>query len=506
MTLALSPSFVLSLDLALGIHVAPATDAASPRRARSFVTPWTVSAVRTWRHTAAWTVRGAVGHRTVYGLSLARGFVGMYASLQRRNKTFALPYADCERRQRELRLPYSERAAYRVTRRAAYALTEARRAGFQAGYAITETNPHAVRQIAAWAVLDGYRLQAVNNLPELIWHDRAVRLLQATLSCDEDSPVWIGRLTLADLSDYAAIGLGETLDLHLGSERFVFIVDGKMLSRPGVGEARGELSVVSPLARYEAPFAATVRYAVTGAISAQAAVTALIGPVDWQLPDWTISAGRLTFAEVTPLTAARNLVAAIGGIIESTPAGEAVCRARHPVSVPDYGTAAVAHALFDSDVLSVVAHVAPSRGFNRVTVANEDGAASAANDRIEYVPEETDPHRGQVRAYLAPPRAVLLTHTGHPETVITDVGDVVRPESELLEFVAGTATTRYPVTRVVSAVWQHADLGAIGASGTQLQAATPGYSLLRLTYLTTARTWSVSLARDETVQFVLIDA
>ena len=63
MTLALSPSFVLSLDLALGIHVAPATEAASPRRARSFVTLWTVSAVRTWRHTAAWTVRGAVGHR-----------------------------------------------------------------------------------------------------------------------------------------------------------------------------------------------------------------------------------------------------------------------------------------------------------------------------------------------------------------------------------------------------------------------------------------------------------
>ena len=504
MTLDLSPSFALSLDLAIGIQVAAET---APRRlARGFVMPWAVNSLRIGRHRADWTVRGAVGHRAVYGVCLARRFVGPYASLRRLSRPLVLPYAERSRRQRGLRLPYGERTVRRITVRTTYGLTRARVAGCQLAYALTAVNPRSVRFVASWAVLEGYRLQAVDNLPELLWNERAIRLLQATLSCDEDSPVWIGRLMLANLTDYAAIGLGETLALILGSERFVLIVDGKMLSRATVGEARAELSVVSPLARCEAPFAAPVSYAVTGAVSARAAVTALIGPVDWQLPDWMIPAGRLTFAEVTPLTAARNLVAAVGGIIESTPAGDPVCRARHPVSVPDYNTARVAHALFDSDVLSVITHAAPSRGFNRVTVANEDGAASAASDRIEYVPEEADPHRGQVRAYLDPHRAVTLTHSGHPETVITAMGDVLRQESELLEFIAGVAATRYPVLMVVSAVWQHADLGAISASGTQLQAVTPGYSLVQLTYLTTARTWQVALARDEAVQFVLIDA
>ena len=504
MTLGLSPSLALSLELTLGICVSSET--AAPQRGRTFVTPWTVSAVRTWRHTAEWTVRGAFGHRAVYSLYLARAFVGPYASLQRLTRPLVLPYAERTGRQSSLSVAYGERTPRRFTRRAPYALTCARVAGFQASYAITAVNPRGVRLAAAWAVLDGYRLQAVHNLPELVWNQRSIRLLQATLSCDEDSPVWIGRLVIAELADYAAIGIGATLSLELGSERFVLLVDGKMLSRSAVGEARGELSVVSPLARHEAPFTAAVSYSVTGAISARAAVTALIDPVIWQLPDWTIPAGRLTFAEVTPLTAARNLVAAIGGIIESTPAGEAVCRARHPVRVPDYGTATVDQALFDSDVLSVVAHVAPSRGFNRVTVANEDGAASTANDQIEVVPDATDPHRALVRAYPDPVRAVVLTHTGHPETVITAQGRLVRPENELLEFVAGTATARYPVTSVVSAVWQHADLGELTARGCQLQAAIAGYSLVRLTYLTTAATWQVALARDETVQFVLIDA
>jgi hypothetical protein len=35
---------------------------------------------------------------------------------------------------------------------------------------------------------------------------------------------------------------------------------------------------------------------------------------------------------------------------------------------------------------------------------------------------------------------------------------------------------------------------------------TAGYSLLRFTYTTTSIDWRVALARDEEVQFVLIDA
>ena len=55
------------------------------------------------------------------------------------------------------------------------------------------------------------------------------------------------------------------------------------------------------------------------------------------------TAGRLMLEGATPLAAARNVVAAIGGIVESNPDGSVVCRRRHPVSIPQYGAATVAH-------------------------------------------------------------------------------------------------------------------------------------------------------------------
>jgi hypothetical protein len=267
-----------------------------------------------------------------------------------------------------------------------------------------------------------------------------------------------------------------------------------------------ELTAVSPVALLDAPFAGTIRYYEAGAIAASSAVEFLIGPVDWQLPDWIIPAGRLMLENVTPLAAARNIVAAIGGIVESNPDGSVVCRRRHPVSIPNYGTAMVAHSLFDSDVLSARSQIAPSRGYNRVTIANEDGASGSSSDRIEFVADPDDATQGVVRAYLTTARAVLLTHTGHAATVIESLGEVTRSETETVEFLEGRAKVRYPVTALVSAVWQHADLGSVTADGENLTAAISGYSLSVITYTTTSLDWRVALNVDEEVQFVLVDA
>lgn len=263
---------------------------------------------------------------------------------------------------------------------------------------------------------------------------------------------------------------------------------------------------VSPVAWLDAPFAVPRRYCPASALSAQAAVESLLGSVDWQLPAWIIPAGRLLFDGVTPLAAARQIVAAIGGIVESNPDGTLICRRRHPVRRADYETAVVAHSLFDADVLSARAQIAPMRGFNRVTIANTESSGSgSADDRIEYVPDANDPRTGTVRAYPGRERPLLLTHTGHPNTVITPLGQVTRQETETVECIEGGASTRYPVTAIISSTWLHADLGAVRAEGQNLTSATAGYSLLRISYTTTSLDWRVALAVDEEVQFVLVD-
>jgi hypothetical protein len=374
------------------------------------------------------------------------------------------------------------------------------------GYAITDIDPAGSRLLAAWSLLADQSLQAVANSPEISWQGRRIRIHQATLSCDEDSPVWIASLDIAELADFAAIGITDEIILTLGLETFRLVVDGKTLSRESITGRRCAVSAVSPGGLLDAPFAGATSFYRPEATPARTAVEALVGPVDWQLPGWIVPAGRLLLDNVTPLQGARTIVAAIGGILESNPDGSLVARRRHPVSIPRYGAAIVAHCLFDTDVFTASARIAPNRGFNRVTLANEDSVEAGVSDTIEYRVDEPDARRGRVRAYPNPERAVLLTHTGHPATVVTSRGSVPRTETELVEFIDGHATVRYPVVAITQAIWQHADLGNVSADGQNLAATMPGYSLLSITYVTQSRDWDVALAVDEEVQFVLVDA
>jgi|GEM_PF-1008103 len=535
------------LLLGLGLQLNLAKDAGPPKiRVRfstawgttevfvSNATLWDLNRVKTWRHETGWTLRFADSYRAVYGLRLERSHRAPYGDLRLHRRHMAMPFGDArlyqqrfimpygDTRQHCVRVtlpygevallrgrhiaPYSELGSCRKAMRFVYWLTQAVAARHVIGYDVTDVNPVAKRLTTTWSLLADQHLQAVMNTPELVWQERTIRILQATLSCDEGSPVWIATVEVAQVADFAAIAIGDPITLQLGLETFELVVDGKTLSRESQTSQRCELTAISPLALLDAPFAATTRYYQPGAVSARTAVEELIGNVDWQLQDWIIPAGRLLMEGVTPLAAARSVVAAIGGIIESNPDGTVVCRRRHPVSIPNYGQAPVAHQLFDADVLASRAQIAPARGYNRVTLANEDGASGSSADRIEYVADADDTNQGTVRAYLATTRPVLLTHTGHLATLIAALGEVARSESEVVEFIEGQASTRYPVTAISSTTWQHTDLGAVTADGQALVAAVPGYSLLDLTYTTTSLDWRVTLAAAEEVQFILVDA
>lgn len=535
------------LLLGLGLQLNLAKDSGPPKIRTRFLAAWGTTEVfvsnatrwdltrnKAWRHEVGWTLHFAGTHRMPYGLRLERGNRAPYGDLRQHRRRMAmsygdarlhrlrvtLPYGDVQRLRARFDLPYgevallrgrhlvmySELGACRKAMRLSYWLTQAVAARHVIGYDVTDVNPVAKRLTSSWSLLADQHLQAVMNTPELVWQDRTIRILQATLSCDEGSPVWIATVEIAQVADFAAIAIGDPITLQLGLEAFALVVDGKTLSRESQTSQRCELTAISPLALLDAPFAATTRYYQPGAVSARMAVEGLIGNVDWQLPNWTVPAGRLLMEGVTPLAAARSVVDAIGGIIESNPDGTVVCRRRHPVSIPDYGQAPVAHQLFDADVLANRAQIAPARGYNRVTLANEDGASGRSADRIEHVADSDDANQGTVRAYLATTRPVLLTHTGHPATVIAALGEATRSESEVVEFIEGRASTRYPLTAISRATWQHTDLGGVTADGQALVATVPGYSLLDLTYTTTSLDWRVTLAAAEEVQFILVDA
>jgi hypothetical protein len=480
---------------------------------------WDLTRVKAWQQKTGWSIQYAGNFEWPYRLRLEGTRQFRYGDMRQHRLQVRWPSGDARQYKIQTRWLYAEKALIRKQQRWPYAsltqikricrlpywITEAVATRNQLDYAITDVNPARSRLSVGWSLLDDLRFQAVVNTPELVWNGRTIRILQATLSCDEDSPVWMAQIEIAALADFAAMAITDAFSLTLGLETFAFVIDGKTLSRQENAEQHYQITGVSPLALLDAPFAGTTSFYQDEAISANVAVEQLIGPVDWQLPDWTIPAGRLLLDGVTPLAGARTIVAAIGGLVESHPDGSVICRRRHPVSVPDYDTAIVVHSLFDSEVISSRAQIAPAKGFDRVTIANQDSGSSNASDRIEFVVNAEDSHQGLVRAYLATTRPVLLTHTGHPDTVIMELGSTVRTETEIVEFIDGRASSKYPVTSITSALWQHSDLGIVTTNQQSLSVDNSGYSLLKLTYTTTSLNWQVSLINDEEVQFVLVD-
>ena len=504
--LNLQVALARNLGLVAATSNEPPSEPLDGKLAVRHVFVWNLTDRLIQQHITRWTLCFVAAHRVAWSLRLTRVQRLPYAEMRRNAGWLRTFYGDRPFIRSALRTTYTERAVARSSLRLPYGLMAANSTRFAAGYALSINDPFAKRHALAWSVQPNHAIQSVVNTPVMRWQGLTISILQANLSCDEESPVWIVGIELAQLADFAAIAIGDRITLQLGAEIFALMVDGKTLSRESQTRQRCDLTAISPLALLDAPFAATIRYYQPGAIPARTVVEGLIGDTDWKLPEWMIPAGRLLMEGVTPLAAARSVIAAIGGIIESNPDGTVVCRQRHPVSIPNYGRAPVAQHLFDRDVLASRALIAPVRGYNRVTLANEDGASGSSADRIEHVADANDANQGTVRAYLATTRPVLLTHTGHPATVIATLGEVTRSESEVVEFIEGRASTRYSVAAISRATWQHTYLGAVTADGQSLVAAVPGYSLLDLTYTTTSLDWRVMLAAAEEVQFILVDA
>lgn len=328
----------------------------------------------------------------------------------------------------------------------------------------------------------------------------------AHVSCDEGQYAWAAEFTLANIESYARTQIRDEIELEVMGEVYSLRVDGRTIDRD-LGKEQYIISAISPLGFLDAPWAAETTIHYSEAVDARTAVEAILySSVHWNLPTWTIPAGALSMSGVTPLQAARSIVEAVGGVIESFPNGEINCRLRDPINVPDYATATPDHYFGDNDWITLGSTDAPAKGFNRIIISNSAVALSGNTDKLEVVPDAVDGSKARILAYLSSQRAVDLVHTGAAETVITSLGVVERTESEVIEFVAGKATLKYPALALTGLVWQHLDLGVVSISGASATSSVAdGYSLAAVSYTVQTTDWEVSLSLAEEVQFILVD-
>lgn len=323
--------------------------------------------------------------------------------------------------------------------------------------------------------------------------------LSARLSIDQDSPVWLADIEIADLATYQSVAIGDDLALTIDDTEYALVCDGKAMTRDGIAPGL-TLKAVSPVARLGSTFTAPT---TLGTISTARATVerTLAQTVDWQIVDWVLPVTAESL-EATPLDLARQIVAAAGGLLESRPDGSLVARYRYPVDIPDYATA-TATALTDADLLSQQDALDPGLRHDRWVIIGED--LDQATVKLEESVEGDDPTTHRVRAYPWPWRSVTLVHTGDSNTYLSPVGQIVETHEELIEIRAGTGTVSYPIASVDSVTYQHVDLGAVTTDGTTLTTATPGYSLLWIRYRANSWQWLVSNAQGEVIQFLAME-
>jgi hypothetical protein len=225
--------------------------------------------------------------------------------------------------------------------------------------------------------------------------------------------------------------------------------------------------------------------------------------VNWQMVDGWIAEGKLTANDETPMAIIRNIVGDMGGIVQTTPDGDLLIVAEEEIAIPDYPTASPAATINASlERISTSEQKDEKKGYNKVVVSDQEAAANQF--ALDYV--EIDATTRELRLFVVPleGRQFTLTSSGGTEVTIEPIGVVdLAIVDELVEFVSGSGRTQRPIHTISAQAWQRDNLGAITATEDGvLTAATPGYSLLKISYVSRYHKWIGRDSNIESVQFV----
>ncbi|MFA6135477.1 MAG: hypothetical protein WC869_15805 [Phycisphaerae bacterium] len=328
-----------------------------------------------------------------------------------------------------------------------------------------------------------------------------------SIDIDEADYAIRGEIHVADQAHFLRCRhMATELLITIDADVYRVVVDSPRRSRPETARTEYYVPFASPTVRLDAPYAATISREFAGAM-ASVIVTELaaIGgiTVDWQLVDWYLPPATLYANNETPLAVIRKVVEAVGGILQTSPAGVLICRPEYPVSVNAWVTAAPDFWLTDMDnFFSVDSTPSIREGYNRFAVSNQ--AAAAAGLTLEQ--KDIDATTKEILVYQVPwdDAAVIRLRTSGGEWVsIVSEGVVTEVlTDQLVEIIAGEGHTAKPIAAMGTHVYKQAVLGAItAAEDGQITTEVVGNSLLEVTYTTRYRKFICTDARIEDVQF-----
>jgi hypothetical protein len=327
-----------------------------------------------------------------------------------------------------------------------------------------------------------------------------------SIEVDESSYAINGEIHLADQADFLQLAHLQEVAVQIDSTTYQMLANLPRGSRPEIGVESFVVPLVSPAILLDAPYATALTRdfagAMASAIATEMAATAGIS-IEWRLVDWYIPAATLYAGGETPLTIIRKLTEVVGGVLQSSPDGTLICRPEYPVSLPDRATATPDFYLTDQDNFFSVDSTPEIRdGFNKFLISDQD--QSAADTGLTLEQRDIDELTKEVLVYRVPwtGQAISLRTSGGGWVSIIDEGVTTEILAETVEIVAGEGRVQKPLYEKISQVYKQASLGAIvTAEDGHLASATPGNSLVEITYRTKYHLFRVSSDRIEEVQF-----
>jgi len=380
-------------------------------------------------------------------------------------------------------------------------------------YHLSLYNPVNATHVSFYSILSGGAVVLPMDACTLTIAGVAVDYSSVQVAADEGDAVWIIDISLEEPAVFASVHRGDTVEIDVFGVIYVGFVDGKSVDRADSTNVRLALTVLSPAAKLDAPYAIPRDYTQTDYIHARELVEDVLGQVvDWRVIDWMIPPFRFAAKDVTPLAAAKLVVEAVGAVIESNPDGSLYVRSRFPISVPAMSYSTPDHVFTDiEDNLSSKDQNVFSPIYNKFRIREGAGTVS---DALEFIADEGSNDSGIIRAYLEPWRPVVMEirHTDGPMVSLVPIGVVSREEvEEAVEIVSGEATLRFPAVAITSVEWLSSPLGtlyleprtkAIRATDTSVNW---GYGLVRIKYLVESVDYRVQFPINNSVQFILLD-
>jgi hypothetical protein len=326
------------------------------------------------------------------------------------------------------------------------------------------------------------------------------------IEIDEGEYAIKGEIHLASQEDFIFCKHLETeIIIPIDSTEYHLLVEGPRQSRPEWGRIEYYIPLASKTILLDSPYATPIDQEFTGALAS--AIVADLAAIEsitvvWQLIDWYIPTGVLTANNESPLSIIRRIVNAVGGILQSSPAGELICLPEYPISTTGWETATPDFYLTDMDNFFSVDSVSDIReGYNRFLIS--DKVIDESGLTLEQV--DIDENTKDIYVYQVPwnPLEQVILHTsGGAWVSIVAEGITTEEITEIVEIIAGEGMTQKPFYSKVSHDYKETDLGVITINEDKtVSTATKQNSLVEVVYNTKYWKFRVRDAEIEKVQF-----